>query len=122
MERRSHNPLHELGLLRHLVQLYRHEQPHVIHHFTIKCVVYGAITASLARVPARVNHAFRPGAGPKDVGSLADVDCGGWLPLNSRGVVINAMCLMYLLVGRGGLAADLTLGGFLAAKAAPTAQ
>ena len=55
MNRRSLNPLRELGLLRHLVQLYRHEQPDVVHHFTIKCVVYGAIAAALARVPARVN-------------------------------------------------------------------
>jgi hypothetical protein len=41
MDRRSLNPLRELGLLRRLAQLYRCEQPAVVHHFTIKCVVYG---------------------------------------------------------------------------------
>lgn len=55
MNRRSLNPLRELGLLRHLVRLYRRERPDVVHHFTIKCVVYGSIAAALARVPARVN-------------------------------------------------------------------
>ncbi len=55
MKRRSLNPLREFRMLRHLVQLYRREQPDIVHHFTIKCVIYGAIAAALACVPARVN-------------------------------------------------------------------
>jgi glycosyltransferase involved in cell wall biosynthesis len=55
MDRKSLNPLQELRLLGHICQLYRHEQPALAHHFTIKCVVYGSIAALLARVPARVN-------------------------------------------------------------------
>jgi glycosyltransferase involved in cell wall biosynthesis len=55
MDRRSLNPLSEFQLIRHLVQVYRREQPDVVHHFTIKCVVYGAIAAHLAKVPARIN-------------------------------------------------------------------
>ena len=55
MERRSLNPLRELRLLAHLWRLYRRERPGLVHHFTIKCVVYGSIAALLARGPARVN-------------------------------------------------------------------
>lgn len=55
MDRRSLHPWHELRLLAHLVRLYRREQPAVVHHFTIKCVIYGGLAAALARVPARVN-------------------------------------------------------------------
>jgi glycosyltransferase involved in cell wall biosynthesis len=55
MDRKSLNPFQELRLLVHLCRLYRREQPALAHHFTIKCVVYGAIPALLARVTARVN-------------------------------------------------------------------
>ena len=55
MDRKSLNPLQELRLLGYLFQLYRREQPALVHHFTIKCVVYGSIAALMARVPARVN-------------------------------------------------------------------
>jgi glycosyltransferase involved in cell wall biosynthesis len=55
MERKSLNPLKELRLLWHVYRLYRREQPALVHHFTIKCVVYGSLAALLARVPARVN-------------------------------------------------------------------
>lgn len=55
MDRRSLEPLRELRLLQHLTRLYRRERPDVVHHFTIKCVVYGAIAAARAQVPARVN-------------------------------------------------------------------
>ncbi|MDR3453484.1 MAG: glycosyltransferase family 4 protein [Rhodoferax sp.] len=55
MDRKSLNPLQELRVLGHLWRLYRRERPALAHHFTIKCVVYGSISALLARVPARVN-------------------------------------------------------------------
>lgn len=55
MERKSLNPLKELCVLRCLVRLYLRERPALVHHFTIKCVIYGSIAALLARVPARVN-------------------------------------------------------------------
>ncbi|MEI2742961.1 MAG: glycosyltransferase family 4 protein [Candidatus Competibacter sp.] len=45
MERRSLNPWKEIRLLRYLSKLYRREQPNLAHHFTLKCVVYGAIAA-----------------------------------------------------------------------------
>ncbi|MCL6618298.1 MAG: glycosyltransferase family 4 protein [Thermomonas hydrothermalis] len=55
MERRSLNPLRELALLWYLVRLLRREQPDLVHGFTIKCAVYGALAARLAGVPARVS-------------------------------------------------------------------
>jgi glycosyltransferase involved in cell wall biosynthesis len=54
MDRRSLNPLHEAALLLWLFRLLRAERPDVIHSFTIKCVVYGALAGRLAGV-ARVN-------------------------------------------------------------------
>ena len=55
MERRSLNPFREILVLGHLVRLYQRERPDVVHHFTVKCVVYGAIAAVFARIPARIN-------------------------------------------------------------------
>jgi glycosyltransferase involved in cell wall biosynthesis len=54
MDRRSLNPLREAALLFWLYRLLRAERPDVIHSFTIKCVVYGALAGRLAGV-ARVN-------------------------------------------------------------------
>lgn len=55
MERLSLNPLRELALLWWLYRLLRSERVDLVHGFTIKCVVYGALAARLARVPARVS-------------------------------------------------------------------
>ncbi len=55
MDRRSLNPLRELGVLWRLVRLLRRERPALVHGFTIKCAVYGALAARLAGVPARIN-------------------------------------------------------------------
>lgn len=55
MDRRSLNPLRELRLLWYLVKLFRRERPVLVHGFTIKCAVYGALAARVARVPARVS-------------------------------------------------------------------
>ncbi|BDV39761.1 glycosyl transferase family 1 [Methylocystis bryophila] len=54
MERRSLNPMREAALLFWLYRLLRAERPDVIHSFTIKCVVYGALAGRLAGV-SRVN-------------------------------------------------------------------
>ena len=55
MDRRSLNPLRELTLLRWLAKLFRTERPVLVHGFTIKCAVYGALAARLAGVPARIS-------------------------------------------------------------------
>jgi glycosyltransferase involved in cell wall biosynthesis len=38
-----------------LYRWYRRERPHVVHHFTIKPVIYGSLAARLAGVPRVVN-------------------------------------------------------------------
>jgi glycosyltransferase involved in cell wall biosynthesis len=55
MDRRSLNPLRELALLWHLWRLCLRERPALVHGFTIKCAVYGALAARMARVGARVS-------------------------------------------------------------------
>ncbi|HEY5802772.1 MAG TPA: glycosyltransferase family 4 protein [Lysobacter sp.] len=55
MDRASLNPLREMHTLRELVGLLRSEQPDLLHNFTVKCAVYGALAARLARIPAVVN-------------------------------------------------------------------
>ena len=55
MLRRSLNPFRELIILFHLFRLYQHERPDVVHHFTIKCVVYGSLTARLVGIHRRIN-------------------------------------------------------------------
>lgn len=55
MRRTSLNPVSELRLVARVAGLYRREKPDVVHHFTIKCVVYGSIAARIAGVRSRVN-------------------------------------------------------------------
>ena len=55
MDRRSLNPFREMLVLMSLVLLYYRERPDVVHHFNAKCVIYGAISAICARIPARIN-------------------------------------------------------------------
>ncbi len=55
MQRRSLNPLRELALLFWLRRLLVAERVALVHGFTIKCAVYGALAARLAGVPARVS-------------------------------------------------------------------
>ena len=43
------NLLSELRMLMELVALYRKERPALVHHFTIKCVLYGTIAACVTR-------------------------------------------------------------------------
>jgi glycosyltransferase involved in cell wall biosynthesis len=72
LSRRGMNPLAELRSVAWLVCLYRHEKPHLVHHFTIKCVLYGTLAARLTGVRAVVNsitglgYVFLPG-GPLKV-------------------------------------------------------
>jgi glycosyltransferase involved in cell wall biosynthesis len=45
----------DVALFWTLYRWYRREKPDVVHHFTIKPVIYGSIAARLARVPRIVN-------------------------------------------------------------------
>jgi glycosyltransferase involved in cell wall biosynthesis len=49
------NPFAELFTIFRLVLLYRRERPDVVHHFTVKCVMYGSIAARFARIKGVVN-------------------------------------------------------------------
>jgi glycosyltransferase involved in cell wall biosynthesis len=53
--RRSLNPLRELALVREIAKAYRAEKPDIVHHVSLKPVLYGSIAARLAGVPAVVN-------------------------------------------------------------------
>jgi glycosyltransferase involved in cell wall biosynthesis len=51
VDKKGVNPLADLRLIAALVKLYRAERPDVVHHFTIKPVIFGAFAAQRARVP-----------------------------------------------------------------------
>lgn len=55
MDRASLNPLRELATLRGLARVVARERLDLLHNFTLKCAVYGALAARMARVPATVN-------------------------------------------------------------------
>ncbi len=55
LQRKGINPLTELGTISRLVNVYRHEKPDVVHHFTIKPVLYGSIAARLVGIKRILN-------------------------------------------------------------------
>ncbi|GLQ51926.1 glycosyltransferase family 4 protein [Dyella flava] len=55
MDRASLNPLRELLTVHALVRVLAEERPDVLHNFTLKCAVYGALAARLAHILATVN-------------------------------------------------------------------
>jgi glycosyltransferase involved in cell wall biosynthesis len=50
MSRKGMNPLAEFVTIWRLVQLYRRERPALVHHFTIKCMLYGSLAARLTGI------------------------------------------------------------------------
>jgi glycosyltransferase involved in cell wall biosynthesis len=67
IRRGSTNPLRELLTLLDLIRIYRRERPDVVHHVSIKPILYGSLAAKLSRRPAIINavtglgHVFLPG-------------------------------------------------------------
>jgi glycosyltransferase involved in cell wall biosynthesis len=55
LDRRGMNPASEARLLTRLLGLYRRLRPAVVHHVTVKPVLYGSLAARAARVPRVVN-------------------------------------------------------------------
>jgi len=49
------NPFRELRAILQLTRLYRRERPDLVHHFTIKAVLYGSLAARLSGVPVVIN-------------------------------------------------------------------
>jgi glycosyltransferase involved in cell wall biosynthesis len=54
-QRRSNNPLHELQLIARLCALYRRLQPDLIHHITLRSILYGGVASLFLRSPQIVN-------------------------------------------------------------------
>lgn len=52
LSRRRGNPLREVT---ELARLYCRERPDIVHHVALKPIVYGSLSAWVARVPAQVN-------------------------------------------------------------------
>lgn len=61
LHRSSRRIWKELRSIQSLVRLYRRLQPDLVHHVTIKPVIYGGIAARLSKIPAVVNAV--PGLG-----------------------------------------------------------
>ncbi len=55
MTRKGINPLAELRAIVAYYRLYSENKPDLVHHFTIKPVIYGSLAARLAGVPKIVN-------------------------------------------------------------------
>ncbi|CAK8714151.1 Glycosyltransferase subfamily 4-like N-terminal domain-containing protein [Candidatus Electrothrix laxa] len=55
MNRRSLNPFCEIRLLYYICSIYKKEQPDVVHNFTIKSVIYGALAAQATGVKNRIH-------------------------------------------------------------------
>lgn len=55
LSRQGFNPFHELQSLWQLVGLYRQLRPDIIHHFTIKPVIYGSMAARLLGIRGIIN-------------------------------------------------------------------
>lgn len=55
LSRQGINPLYELWTLSRLTRLYHKVHPDIVHHFTIKPVLYGSLAAHLLRIPGIIN-------------------------------------------------------------------
>jgi glycosyltransferase involved in cell wall biosynthesis len=55
MDRASLNPARELVTVGALARVLARESPDLLHNFTLKCAVYGALAARMAHIPATVN-------------------------------------------------------------------
>lgn len=55
LSRSGINPLAEFATARRLARFYRRLRPDLVHHFTIKCVIYGSLAARRAGVERIVN-------------------------------------------------------------------
>jgi glycosyltransferase involved in cell wall biosynthesis len=53
--RRGINPSREIRLILRLFNIYRIEKPDVVHHFTIKCVLYGSLVGHLLGLKRIIN-------------------------------------------------------------------
>lgn len=55
LSQKGTNPLREIQSIIEIIRLYKQEKPDVVHHFTIKPVLYGSLAAKLTSVLRIVN-------------------------------------------------------------------
>ena len=70
LDHKSMNPISDFLFILKLKRVYEMEKPLLVHHFTVKPVIYGSLAARLAKVPAIVNTI---------TGLGYSFDKGGWL-------------------------------------------
>jgi len=54
-QRSGRNPFSDLVTIRSLIRIYRSEQPDIIHHVSLKPVLYGSIAARFVGIPNVIN-------------------------------------------------------------------
>ena len=55
IDRKGYNPLNDLLFFYRLLKIYLRIRPQIVHHFTIKPIVYGSICARLLNIPKIIN-------------------------------------------------------------------
>ncbi len=55
MDRRGRNPLKEISSFVEIVRIYRREKPDIVHHVTMKPILYGSWAGMITCMPAVVN-------------------------------------------------------------------
>ena len=55
LSRKGHNPFKEIATISQIASIYRAEKPDLVHHFTVKCVIYGSLAAKLTGVKKIIN-------------------------------------------------------------------
>ena len=55
LSRRGLNPIGEIKGFQEITSIYRYHSPDLVHHFTIKPIIYGSLSARRANVPCVVN-------------------------------------------------------------------
>ncbi len=55
LQRHSIEPISQLAYIWEVAHLYRKENPDLVHHITIKPVLYGSLAAKFTRIPAVIN-------------------------------------------------------------------
>jgi glycosyltransferase involved in cell wall biosynthesis len=55
LSRQGINPFNEIQTLVRLLRVYQLVQPDIVHHFTIKPVIYGSLAAHILKIPSIIN-------------------------------------------------------------------
>ena len=55
LSRRGMNPFYEILTILRLAKIYQSINPDIVHHFTIKCILYGSAAAKMIRIKKIIN-------------------------------------------------------------------